>query len=1069
MNASDNIESIYPVSSVQLGMLFQSLVAPGSGLYIVQFGMEFGPGIDVAALRAAWEAVTARHSALRTLFIRLDTRQPLQVVCRTVTLAWTELDWRDLAESSVESTLREFLAQDRARDFAYASAPLMRLTLVRLPGGRHRLVWTRHHAIADGWSLPIVLGDVLRAYEALAARTLPSFDAARPFKDYVAWQLQQDREAARAYWCDELAGAPVPTIVGIDRGEGRPVEHVQQFARRDRLLSRSLTADLEALCRRERLTLGTLVQGAWALLLWRYGGQPDVVFGMVSAGRPASLDDADRIVGCMVNTVPVRVRLTPDTPLLAWLDSLKARDYEREEHAHAPLTRLREWSGLPADTALLTSLVVVENFPIPAAAHETARELGVANMEMAEQTSLPLTLSVAPGEQLALGLSYATNRFDEADVERALSHLVNLFEQMATEPRRALRTLSLLGPADMVAFLAESRAEPPQVGEDLHELFLRQAARTPDAIALVAGGRRVSYGALVARCAVVAAGLRRAGVAEGARVGLAMQRGVELVESMLATLACGAAYVPIDPAYPAARIAWVVEDSAPHVILTDESSRARLPAGARLVDVREFVDLEPDAATGPRRIPGALPAYFIYTSGSTGRPKGVEISRASASDFVRWAAHTYGAQGLAYTLASSSVCFDLSIFEVFAPLACGGAVVMVANALSLGDVDVPVSLINTVPSVMDNLLRGGLLPSVRIVNLAGEPCSRDLVDRLYATAAIESVYNLYGPSEDTTYSTATLVPRGSVLKPSIGRSLPGRYGYVLAADGTPLPTNIAGELYLGGTGLANGYAGDPERTAERFVPDPFGLQPGARLYRTGDLVRRLEDGNLEYLGRIDRQVKIRGFRIEPAEIESVLRRQPGVRDAVVVTAQSPAGPDLVAFVVADGDIAALRPFLAAQLPRYMLPSAIHPVAAIPLSPNGKIDQAALLQLRRAETAPPAPSTLPRGEAETRVAQVWAEVVGVASVGRHDAFFDIGGNSLMLLEVQGKLSRLFAQPLPVAELFKYPTVHELAAYLESLVAPAPATRASAFSDVSDRLARRRMAQTPSAGNRETGRS
>ncbi|AUG80428.1 hypothetical protein CFP65_5737 [Kitasatospora sp. MMS16-BH015] len=1059
MSRPDDIEAIYPLSPMQHAMLLRSQLAPGSGVYLLQLSFELGGAFDADAFRRAWEQVTARHAAHRTCFLRLDQEQPLQVVRRTVSLPWREEDWSELPAEEQEARFAALLEQDRAEDFVPARAPLMRCVLVRTAPDRHRFLWTRHHAISDGWSMPTVLSEVVRCYRAIGEGRPPQLGPVTQYRDYIAWLRAQDQAGTEEYWRRSLAGVAGPTLLGVGRPQAGGTPGRGAVGKRRVLLSRADTDALLAAVRRERITLSTYVQAAWALLLHAYSGEREVMLGMVSSGRPPALAGMESAVGCFLNTLPVRVRVDEGAPVTDWLRALQSAQVAREEHGHVPLAQIRRWAGLPGDQPLMESLVVFENFPGGEALAAQGGPLRVENVRMAEQTSFPLTLTVAPGDQLSLQLGYDQDRFEDHVVERVLGHYEALLRSLAAPPAR-VGDLNAVGPAELAALLAEStgpQIEPPSAGAGgVHRLFEAQAAATPGATALVVDEERRSYAELDARANRIAARLHRAGVLPGAFVGVCLERTADLPAALLAVWKAGAAYLPLDPTYPAARIRHVLEDAAPAVVLAQDSTGGVLAGAACPVLSLDAPEEEP-AADGfaPVDAEADAVALTIYTSGSTGTPKGVLITHRNVRALLAWASGTYSAEELSGTLASTSVCFDLSVFELFLPLTTGATVILARNALLLPSLPAreEVTLINTVPSALDTLLRlGALPPRVAVVNLAGEPLPGELVDRAYRQPGLRKVYNLYGPSEDTVYSTFALVPAGGG-KPLIGRPVANAQAYVLDPRLRPVPTGVAGELYLGGDGVSRGYHDRPALTASRYLPDPFGGRPGARLYRTGDLVRRLADGRLEYLGRTDHQVKLRGFRIELGEIEATLRALGEVREAVAAVHTDPhGGKRLVAYVVAEPgqplDQPGLTRALRAVLPEHMVPSAFVGIDAIPLTPNGKVDRGAL---RPPETlGARRPYREPASETERAVAAVWTAVLGVSRPGADDAFFDLGGDSLLLARVFGELKARFPDGLLMTDLFRFPTIAELARHLDGGGRPG-------FTDVQSRLERRRAAR------------
>ncbi|WP_435592055.1 amino acid adenylation domain-containing protein [Nocardia sp. bgisy118] len=1058
-----DIQAVYPLSPLQRAMLLQSQLHPGSGVYLVQMHFDLCGSLDPVALRQAWASTVARHDMHRTLFVRLEEPKPLQVVRHTAELPWQELDWSDEHPARQERRFAELIGQDKSQDFDPAQAPLMRITVVRLAEDRHRVLWTRHHAISDGWSMPIVIGDVLRDYAALAGGAVPAVAPAPQFRDYISWLRGRDLTKDEDYWRSTLSGVTGPTPFAVDRPLGRDTLGLSSVRKHRTRLTAATTAALAGAARRERITLSTFVLGAWAILLRRYSGEHDVVTGTVVAGRPPVLEGADAMAGCFLNILPVRVLVDDEKPVFDWLRQLQSDQVDREEHGYVPLGTIRNWAGLRGDTPLFESLVVFENVPLGATTRLGDSPLTVENASMSEHPGFPLTLTAVPGDELSLQLCYDVERFDAATITRMLGHLETVLTALAGTPG-TLRTLPVLTGPELAVLTAVTPAVQPHFGAlALHELFREQVRRTPTADALVVGEQVLSYAELDKRSDILASSLRAAGVVDGTLVGVCLEREAHLPVSILAVLKAGGAYVPLDPAYPESRIAQIVGDARPPVVLAQSSTQDLITAGTRrilLVDDPATVVADP-AVSPAATVHEQSVAMVIYTSGSTGTPKGVRITHGNVRALLEWGRREFDPGDLAGTLASTSICFDLSVFELFLPLCTGGAVVLVPNVLLLPSAPGRdrVTLVNTVPSAMDALLRADGLPAgVRAVNLAGEPLPRTLVDRLHAQDSDRLVRNLYGPSEDTVYSTWARIPRGSG-KPLIGVPVGGSQVYVLDSAGAPAPVGVPGELYLGGDGVSQGYHERPSLTADRYVPDPFGSVPGARLYRTGDLVRRHDDGQLEYLGRNDRQVKLRGFRIELGEIESALRALDGVSDAASVVYTGERGVRrLIAYAVGTTlGPGALQPgrlldALRNVLPQYMIPTAVLVLDRIPLTPNGKVDWQALPAPE--PTVAQRSSRVPSGPIESAVAEVWTAVLGIEQPGADDSFFDIGGDSLTLAQVFGQLRRVFPGQLAITDLFRHPTIAALARHLEV----APGEEASpAFAEVQNRIARRRAAR------------
>ncbi len=1033
------VEDVYPATPMQEGMLFHSLLAPGGGAYVGQLVCDLVGDLDVAAFERAWRDVVRRHAVLRTGFARPASERPLQVVRGEVELPVRGEDWRGLSPAEREARLDDVLAADRERGFDPARPPLMRLALFRTGERRHRLVWTHHHLLLDGWSLPLVFRDVAAAYDARAAGREPPAAPGRPFRDYVAWLARQDAAAAERFWSGQLAGIEGPTPLGIDRvvptGEAG-------FLATKRELPAELSARLGELARRGGLTFNTLVQGAWALLLSRYSGEADVVFGATVSGRPAEVEGVEEMVGLFINTLPARVAVPADAPALPWLRGLQERQARLRDFEYSPLAevqRLGEVRGAP----LFESILAFENFPVEDAPGDGAgRGFRVEPVGALQQTDYPLTLTAAlagPERVLVIQAACARSRFEADAVERMLDHFGRVLEAFAADPEVRLGDVPLLSPDEARRLTVDGDAAERHgpAGPLAHDLFAERAASAPEAAAISHRGATLSYGELDRRANRLAHHLRALGAGPETRVGVCLERTPELVVALLGVLKAGAAYLPLDPAYPAGRLALMLADAGAPLVVTEAGLSARLPAsGVALVAVdadgaaiAARPDSAPESGAGPENL-----SHVIYTSGSTGRPKGVMVRHAAVAARLRWLRGHVGDEDRSAVLFATSVSFDVSVAEVLGTLCWGGRLVLVDNAMELAAVPAAegVRSASMVPTAAAELLStGGIPASVRTLNLGGEALPADLARALYGLGHVERVVNLYGPTEDTTYSTFSVVERGAdrVL---IGRPLPGTRAYVLDAELRPSPVGVAGELYLAGAGLARGYLDRPELTAERFVPDPFGAS-GTRMYRVMDRARRTAEGELEYLGRTDFQVKVRGFRIEPGEVEAALRTHPAVREAVaMVRAGADGEPRLVAWTVAaEGEEAPasreLRRHLRERLPEHMVPAFFVAVETLPLTPSGKLDRRAL----------PAPDgtgparreyVAPRTPLEELLAGIVGEVLGAERVGVHDHFLDLGGHSLLAARVAARIRRELDTEIELSTVFEAPTVAELAGRL-----------------------------------------
>jgi amino acid adenylation domain-containing protein len=1045
-----------PLSHGQQALWFLYQLAPESAAYNLAGAVRIRADLDVRALRQAFQSLVERHATLRTTFA-LGQDKPVQRVSASAQVACHEID----AAHWSEAALRERLSAEAQAPFDLTTGPVLRVSLFRRAAQEYVVLLVVHHIVADFWSLAVLvheLGLFYQAHQGDGAAPLPPL--VLQYTDYVRWQMEtlagHEGERLWSYWQKQLAGdLPV-----LDLPTDRPPPAVQSYRGDSHpfRLSTELTAALHALSRQQSATLYMTLLAAFQTLLHRYTGQKDILVGSPTAGRTRG-ELAD-LVGYFVNPLVLRADLSGDPPFKVLLSQVRQTVLAAFEHQEYPFSLLverlqpaRDASRPPLFQAMfalqkaqlldeqgLTSFALGE-----AGARLQLGELALESVVLAQRVAqFDLTLLMAEAEgQLQASLQYNSDLFEAATIERLARHFETLLAGIVAQPEQRVGALPLLPATEREQLLCawNDTARDYPVGDCLHELFAAQAARTPDAVALVCEETRLTYRELNRRANQLAHYLQRLGVGPESLVGICVERSVEMVVGVLGILKAGGAYVPLDPQYPKERLAFMLADTAAQVLLTQQSLLAGLPGGAaQLVCLEhDWAALEQEPTENPTTTTTADNlAYVIYTSGSTGRPKGVAIAHRSAAAFLHWAHETFTAAELASVLAATSLCFDLSVFELFAPLTCGGTVVVAANALALPTIapTQPVTLVNTVPSAMTELVRlDGVPPTVQTINLAGEPLPGALVQQLYERATVRRVVNLYGPSEDTTYSTYAVQPRASERAPSIGRPIANTQVYLLDQTLQPVPVGVPGELYLGGAGLARGYLNRPELTAERFVPNPFGELSGARLYRTGDLARYRPNGELEFLGRIDQQVKVRGYRIELGEVEAVLNQHAAISECVVLARAENGNADkrLVAYIVpaatATLDSHELRSYLTERLPTFMVPSAFVLLDALPLTPNGKVDRKALPapELMPADAAPD--YLAPRTPVEELLSGLWCEVLRLPGVNVHANFFDLGGHSLLATQLVARVRATFRVDLPLRALFEAPTVAGLTTRIE----------------------------------------
>ncbi len=1049
----ENIEDIYELSAMQQGILFHSLLTSEADVYFtLQVFSLVGP-LNIVAFEKAWQRIIDRHPILRTSFFWDDLDKPLQVVHRQVKLPLERRDWREFLPDEQERRLEALIQEERSRGFVLSEPPLVRLILVRMAKETHRFFLSGHHVLLDGWSMSLLLKEVLVFYQAFCRGQDVQLDRCRPYGDYIEWLQRQDVSQAEAFWRQELKGFTTPTPLMVDRMPDNGSQQKKGYGSRQVQLSMGTTMGLRALGRQHQLTINTLVQGAWALLLSRYSGEEDVVFGATVSGRSIDLAGIESMVGLFINTLPVRVQVSRKAMLLPWLKELQTRQIEARQYEYAALTQIQGWSEVPRRLPMFESILVFENYPsdgISFSAWKQSVSLDLHTASGIDQTNYPLTLCVAERtDGLSASLLYNADLFEEATIIRALGHFQTLLEGMATDPEQSLAKLPLLTEAEQHQLLIEwnnTRTDYPQ-GLCIHRLFEAQVERTPDAIAVAFEEERLTYRELNRRANQLAHHLRSLGVGPEVLVGIYVERSLEMVVGLLGILKAGGGYVPLDPSYPDEHVAFMLEDAQVHVLLTQGRLVGRLPKNrAKIVCLDADLGLlAQESKENPiGEVAAENIAYVIYTSGSTGRPKGVAIEHRCSVALLHWARDIFAPEDLAGVLAATSICFDCSVFELFVPLSWGGKVILVESPLHLPSLPRAneVTLINTVPSTIAELLKiDGIPRSVRTVNLGGETPQSKLVEQLYQRNSVHQIFNVYGPTECTTYSTFSLIGRNVSPFPSIGHPIANTSIYILDGYGAPVPIGVPGELHIGGAGLARGYLNCPEPTAEKFIPNPFSDAPGARLYKTGDLARYLPDGNIEFLGRFDQQVKIRGFRIEMEEIETVLRQHPALQEALVVAREDKPGEKcLVAYVVADSESlptsGELRGFLREKLPDFMVPAAFVRLEALPLLPNGKVDRRALPAPQEAQLALNSVFVAPRDTLELQLKQIWEDILETRPIGITDNFFDLGGHSLLAVRLMTQIQNRFAQDLPLSSLFQGATIEHLASILRRQTASLP---------------------------------
>ncbi|HEY0604396.1 MAG TPA: amino acid adenylation domain-containing protein, partial [Herpetosiphonaceae bacterium] len=1046
-----------PLSFAQQRIWFLDQLQPGSATYNIPAALRLGGTLDVAALVEGLSMIVARHEALRTTFATTDEGRPVQIIGPAQAVALPLLDLQKLTEVAQDTEVRRLIHEEAQRPFDLHHGPLLRATLLRLADTDHVLLLTMHHIVADGWSWGVFFHELSALYAATVSSTIPALPALPiQYADYAVWQrdwLQGDvLDSQLGYWQQQLAGL---TTLQLPTDYPRPPISTLRGTIFTFTLPKAINDGLVVLSRREGVTLFMTLLTAFQTLLHRYSRQDDIVVGTPIANRTRA--ETEDLIGCFINMLALRADLSGRPTFREALR--RVRELTLSAYAHQDLSFEQVVDALQPERDLSRHPLFQVMFALQSATHAPPELSGLTLEQLPidlESVKFDLNLTLAETDAgLAGVLEYSTDLFSAETMARLVGHYETLLHAIVSDPDQRLVDLPLLTASEreqiVVAWNATAVSYPTE--PCLHELIVAQVARTPDAAAVVFEDQQLSYAELNARANQLAHALQARGVGPEVRVGVCLDRSLDLVIALVAILKAGGAYVPLDPSYPADRLQFMVGDAQVLVLLTTSVFAERVDAaGTQLLCLdtawpeiaREPTD---ELATG---VAANNLAYMIYTSGSTGRPKGALKTHRAIVNRLLWMQDAYQITPADRVLQKTPFSFDVSVWEFFWPLMTGAALV-VARPEGHKDptylVEVirrhAITTLHFVPSMLQVFLDAEdvqMCRSLRQVICSGEALPAALRDRFFTRLDAE-LHNLYGPTEAAVDVSYWPCKRERALVP-IGYPIANTQLYVLDAQLQPVPVGVPGELHIGGVQLARGYHNRPALTAEKFIPDPFSAKPNARLYKTGDLARYLPDGAIDYLGRIDYQVKLRGFRIELGEIEAVVSQHPGVREVVVVVREQ----RLVAYVVPSVDrsaptdttdtdhdpspglteafVADLQAFVKQHLPDYMVPGVVVPLPALPLSPNGKVDRRALPAPTHLRPELEAGFAAPETPVETRLAQIWAEVLRLPQVGIHNNFFALGGDSILSIQIVARARQVGVQLTP-RQIFQYQTIAELA--------------------------------------------
>jgi len=1031
------IDDVYPLAPMQAGLLFQTLYEPESTAYFVQLSYRLRGRLDLTCFRQSYRILCQRYAVLRTAFVHEDLPQPLQIAFkeRAPEIQW--LDWRALSPTEQAERIAKFQARDRARGFDLHDPPLMRIGLLQLAPDYYHVVWSYHHLLVDGWCMGVLQRDFGEIYNAIATGRTPDLPPATAYSDYIRWLQNQDRDAARSYWAEYLADYTELTTLPGRRTQPADAEYEL------RELHFTLPEGLRTLANRCGVTLNTVVQTLWGLLLARYNDTEEAVFGAIVSGRPAQLAGVETAVGLFINAVPVRLRLdeTAAPSFVELLKSVQQQALASEPFHYYPLADIQTLSVLGRN--LFDHLLIFENFPVEqGVAQEPAGDLVVEELcDIHDRTHYDFDVMIVPAaahEPFAARLRFHYNGacFTDAQVARIAEHLQTLAQRALADPEAAPTALDPLPDWERQRLIHEfnraaERATDVVCPADrtVVDWFEAQVARTPAATAIVTATAQLTYAELNALANQLAHGLRENyGITAETRIGILLDRSEWLVIAVLGILKAGAAYVPIDPGYPAARIRFILADSGCPLVLSEARYLAELPAdkGVAIQDLLHADADDPKSKAKPQQL-----AYVIYTSGSTGQPKGCQLEHRQLLHYLHWADNYYfdDASGGTFGLYSP-LSFDLTVTSLFLTLLRGKTLHIFPQQADIETIlrqslD-PASAIDSIKLTPSHI---SLLPhldinetNVRLAIVGGEALSREQIGYLQRLNPNMAIYNEYGPTETTVGCVVKRVTADAERAP-IGRPIANTQIYIADRQQRLLPLGAVGEILIAGAGVARGYLNRDELTQEKFIANPFAA--GERLYRSGDLGRWLENGELDFLGRRDEQFKIRGYRIEAGEIEHALRQQPAVRETVVLAWQG----ELAAYWTgADAAIADLREHLSRQLPEHMIPAYFVQLEKLPLTPNGKVDRRALPLPAENQTS--AAQTAPRTALEAQLLAIWQDVLGVNPIGVDDNFFELGGHSLKAMQIVARIRKTRQVELSLQDFFRLATVAALGERLDA---------------------------------------
>lgn len=1044
----------YGLTPMQEGMLFQFVSGVDADINVQQFVCTLNEPIKIAEFQQAWTQLISRHEALRTEFHWLGLDRPEQVVLDSVELPFEVRDLRHVPESDRSELVQRFLTDDRNAGFDLSQAPLMRVTVLQLAESEFTCVWTYHHIILDGRSRYLLTKELFSLYEDLCKSKATNLPSSLPFRSHIQELTGRDVRASKEFWSDRLSGLEnlnSLAMVGIDQ----VLTEDPQQASIHVSLDEDVTTGLRKIASENGVTVNTMVQAAWSVLLSRYSGQSDIVFGEIRSGRYSKTLDNSSSIGLFINNLPVRVQVDPDREVADWLRHLRKQSVETRSFEHTSLAEVRSWSRLPSDVPLFDSLIMFERSTQQSAFDQLGEGWQNRRFKLTENTGYPVVLLAWDGPALELELLYQRQIFGAGTTTRMIGHLTRLLESLADGTARRVSDLVMLPEGERIALLDKWNQSREEFSDErtIHEIFSEQATASPSSVALRFRGQSMTYGELDGQSDQLAGSLMSRGITSGNFIGLCAEPGFEMIVGILGILKAGGCYVPLDPKYPPSRLQFIAENAGARAIVV-QSGYGRVleqvKISAHVIDLATRPIGGAPAQVALPDIDPHSPAYVIYTSGSTGQPKGVSVSHRNVTRLFQ-ATHSDFAFGEADTWSLfHSFAFDFSVWEIWGALLHGGKLVIVPTETRTSVdrfydllVNERVTFLSQTPTAFRELIgedakrseTNGL--ALSHIVLGGEALDPSMLQPWFERQGDSSpeVVNMYGITETTvhvTYRPIRLADASGNVRNVIGRPLRDVELLILDQSMNPVPIGVPGEMFVGGGGVSAGYLGLPDLTSQRFVPHPF--EAGKILYRSGDVARHLPGGDIEYLGRADKQIKIRGFRIEPGEIESVLAKHPEIDSAHVIAREDQLGDTrLVAYLMmrngttpATGDLIELAE---RELPGHMVPGNFVAVEKLPTTANGKLDVGALPLPDRERPELSEEFTSPVTSYEKDVTSLWSELLQIDDVGVNDNFFELGGHSLLLMRLCSMIETRLSRKVSVTDAFRFPTVRSMARHLE----------------------------------------